>query len=171
MMKPSILVLCSVLLAVGCNRDAAHFMTGKPAAAPKAAPVAPKGPSAEQQTAGMTAAVALGKATVPAGLKFELGGRPKAGQALDITLALLPKVPGDATIQINQSDGLEVPKALSELSLPALEEGGVYRQTISVTPSKEGVLLLGLNLTLKHDEIEESRGYSVPILVGEPPAK
>jgi len=171
MMKPSILVLCSVLLAVGCNRDAGHFMSGKPAAATKAAPLAPKGPNAEQQTAGMTAAVALGKATVPAGLKFELGGRPKAGQALEITLALLPKVPGDATIQINQSDGLEVPKALSELSLPALEEGGVYRQTISVTPSKEGVLLLGLNLTLKHDEIEESRGYSVPILVGEPPAK
>ncbi len=31
--------------------------------------------------------------------------------------------------------------------------------------------MVGLNLKLKHDDIEESKGYSVPIIVGEPPAK
>src|SRR5208282_3843127 len=98
-------------------------------------------------------------------LKFELAGRPKAGQPLDITLAVLPQIPADAaTIEVSPGDGLEMPKAETEISVPALEEGGVYRETVSVTPTKDGVLLVGLNLTLKHDDIEESKGYSVPII-------
>ncbi len=168
----SILVLCSVLLAAACNRDAANSLLGKPAAAPKKSIQANKGPTAEQQTAGMTVAVGIGKATLPLELKFELAGRPKAGQALDINLAVLPQIPADgATIEVSASDGLEVAKEQSEISLPALDEGGVYRETLSVTPSKDGILLVGLNLKLKHDDIEESKVYSVPIIVGEPPAK
>jgi hypothetical protein len=168
----TILVLCSVLLAAACSRDSANRLIGKASTAPKAPAVAKKGPSAEQQTAGMTLAVGIGKATLPMQLKFELADRPKAGQALNINLALLPQIPADgAVIQVRPSDGIEVAKAASEIAVPALDEGGVYRETLNVTPTKDGVLLVGVNLTLKHDDIEESKGYSVPLIVGEPPAK
>ena len=164
-------MLCSVLLAA-CNRDAANALIGKVSTAPKTAQVAKRGPNAEQQTAGMTLAVGIGKAALPLQLKFELAQRPQAGQALDINLALLPQIPAEgAVIQVSASDGVEVAKAASEISVPALDEGGVYRETLSVTPTKDGVLLVSVNLTLKHDDIEESKGYSVPIIVGEPPAK
>ena len=167
----TILVLCSVLLAA-CNRDAANALIGKVSTAPKTPQIAKRGPNAEQQTAGMTLAVGIGKAALPLQLKFELANRPQAGQALDINLALLPQIPADAAIiQVSPSDGVEVPNAMSQLSVSALDEGGVYRETLSVTPTKDGILLVGVNLTLKHDDIEETKGYSVPIIVGEPPAK
>ena len=166
-----IFVLCSVLLAA-CNRDAANALIGKGSTAPKTPQVAKRGPNAEQQTAGMTLAVGLGKAALPLQLKFELASRPKAGQAVDINLALLPQIPADAAIiQLSPSEGVEVPKAMSQLSVSALNEGGVYRETLSVTPTKDGILLVGVNLTLKHDDIEETKDYAVPIIVGEPPAK
>jgi len=34
-----------------------------------------------------------------------------------------------------------------------------------VTPTVDGVLLLGLTVSLKHDEITESRGFSIPLIV------
>ncbi len=173
----TILVLCSVLLVAcdllaACNRDAANALISKVTTAPKTPQGGKKGPNADQQTAGMTLAVGIGKATLPLQLKFELANRPKAGQALGINLALLPQIPADsATIQVNPSDGVEVPKAMGEIAVPALDEGGVYRESLIVTPTKDGILLVGVNLTIKHDDIEETKGYSVPIIVGEPPAK
>lgn len=167
----TILVLCSVLL-VACNRDAANALIAKVSSTPKTSQLGKRGPNAEQQTAGMTLAVGIGKATLPLQLKFELANRPKAGEALGINLALLPQIPADsATIQVNPSDGVEVSKAMGEIAVPALDEGGVYRESLIVTPTKDGILLVGVNLTIKHDDIEETKGYSVPIIVGEPPAK
>jgi hypothetical protein len=168
----TILVLCSVLLAAACNRDGGNSLLGRPATAPKSSLATKKGPSADQQTAGMTVAVGIGKAVLPLQLKFELADRPKSGQPLDINLALLPQIPADsALIQVSASDGLEVSKTQGEVALPAIDEGAVYRETVQVTPTKEGVLLVSVNLTLKHDDIEETKSYSVPIIVGEPPAK
>ena len=50
--------------------------------------------------------------------------------------------------------------------MPALEAGQVYRQSIKVTPTADGVLLLGLTVSLKHDDMTESRAFSVPLIVG-----
>jgi hypothetical protein len=41
----------------------------------------------------------------------------------------------------------------------------VYRQTVKVTPTVAGVLLLGLTISLKHDEQTESRAFSIPVIV------
>ena len=170
--RATILMLGGVLLIGGCNRDAANALIGKPSAKPKASALANKGPNADQQTAGMTIAVGIGKATLPAQLKFGLASRPKLGEAVDVDIALLPQIPADGgTLQVTATDGLDTSKAQTEIALPALDEGAVYHQTLSVTPSKDGVLLLAFNVTLKHDEIEETKGYTVPILVGDPPAK
>jgi hypothetical protein len=41
----------------------------------------------------------------------------------------------------------------------------VYRQSIQVTPTADGVLLLSLAISLKHDELTESRVFSIPLIV------
>jgi hypothetical protein len=41
----------------------------------------------------------------------------------------------------------------------------VYRQSVKVTPTADGVLLLGLTVSLKHDEMIESRAFSIPLIV------
>ncbi len=99
----------------------------------------------------MVAAVSLGKSTVPVELKFALGSRPALAHPLEIQFALMPKSAADVvSVRIADSDGFEVP-----------DGGG------QVTPTKTGILVLSLDLTMKHDEIVEARTFSVPIIVTE----
>jgi hypothetical protein len=35
---------------------------------------------------------------------------------------------------------------------------------VSVTPNAEGVLLVGVTVSLKHDEITDSKAFSIPII-------
>jgi hypothetical protein len=66
---------------------------------------------------------------------------------------------------VTGGDSLTVAQDTSQIDLPAVEAGQVYRQSVKVTPSADGVLLLGLNISLKHDEMTESRAFSVPLIV------
>jgi hypothetical protein len=166
-----ILRLCIVAMlaaAIGaCHRDTGEApAASKPAAKPRAPLVAKKGPSAQEQTAGMVSAASQGKSALPILVKFDLLKRPTVGQALEIDIAVVPQITGTtATIQIAGSEGLKLVAADSEIVFPAIEAEQVYRRTISVTPTTEGVLYLGLTVTLQHDEITESRAFSVPIIV------
>ncbi len=128
----TILVLCSVLLAAACNRDGGNSLLGKPAAAPKAPVKSKKGPTADQQTAGMTVAVGIGKAALPLQLKFELAGRPKAGQAArhQSGLAAADSRRMGRLIQVSPRTGSKSRRTQREVALPALDEGGVYRETL-----------------------------------------
>ena len=54
--------------------------------------------------------------------------------------------------------------AVDSLDL-TVEAGQVYRQSVKVTPTADGVLLLNLTVSLKHDEINESRAFSIPLIV------
>ncbi len=160
-----VLFLCSVAAMAGCHRDSDS--PAPAASAPKAATPAPvkKGPSAQELTAGMVEAATLGKPQLAVQLKFELPQRPAVGQPLDVEVAVLPQIDaGGADIQVAGGDGITV-AATGPIDLHALEAGQVYRQTIRVTPTTDGVLLLGLTVSMKHDEISESRAFSIPIIV------
>jgi hypothetical protein len=41
----------------------------------------------------------------------------------------------------------------------------VYRLSIPLTPTADGVHLLGLSVSLKDDDSSEARSFSVPIIV------
>ena len=58
-----------------------------------------------------------------------------------------------------------MPPGANQFDLPAVEAGQVYRQTVKVTPSAEGVLLLNLTVSLKHDEMTDQRAFSIPLIV------
>ena len=114
----------------------------------------------------MVDAASQGKAQVPVTLKFDLRQRPLLGQALDINIAVLPQINASAAdLQIAGGDGLTVGLPTHQIDLPDVEAGQVYRQSVKVTPTAEGVLLLNLTILLKHDEITESRVFSIPIIV------
>jgi hypothetical protein len=161
------LLLLSTLAAAGaCHRDSAP----PPAPAPRVTvPVAVKqGPSAENLTAGMVEAASQGKSQLPVKLKFELQQRPTLGHPLDIDIAVLPQIDGNpAGIQVAGGDGLTLVPGTNQVDLPAVEAGQVYRQSVKVTPTADGVLVLNLTVSLKHDDMTEARAFSIPLIVGQ----
>lgn len=168
MTSAKVLLLCAAAVAVaGCNKDSG----GAPAAhavsrvKPKA-PVAPKpGGTAAEQTAGMVQAAAQGKSQVPVELKYDIAQRPKVGQSLEINLALIAQIAATpATIQVSGADDVSVAPDANQFDIPAEEAGEVYRETVHVTPNAEGVVLLGVTVLLKHDEIVDQRVFSIPII-------
>jgi hypothetical protein len=161
-----ILLLCALAALGACNRDSGSAPAASSAPRVKTkAPLVPIGPTAAQQTAGMVQAASQGKSQVPIELKFDLSAKPKVGQVLEINLALISQISASpATIQVNNSDGLTVAPGSSQFDIPAEEAGAVYKQTVNVTPIAEGVLLVGVIVSLKHDEVTDQRAFSIPII-------
>lgn len=150
----------------GCGQDA--HKPAASAAAPhiKAPAPAKKGPTVEELTAGMAAAPPLGKSVLPVEVKFELADRPKIGQILEINLALVPQVAGgSATVQVSAADGLDAAQTDNQFEIAEVEAGEVYRHTVRMIPTTDGVLLVNLTVSLKHDEVSDSQVYSVPVIV------
>lgn len=166
MTSAKLLLLCTAVAVAGCNRNSDSAAPAQTVThiKPKA-PVAPKpGATAAEQTAGMVEAAAQGKSQVPVELKFDITQRPKVGQPLDINLALIAQIAASpATIQLSGDDDVSVAGA-KQFDIPTAEAGEVYRQTVNVTPNAEGVLLLGVTVSLKHDEVVDQRVFSIPII-------
>jgi hypothetical protein len=162
-----VLVPCTLLLIGACHRDSG---TPPPTAAPTPhirVPVVKKGPTAAELTAGMVEAASQGKSDLAVQLKFDLQRRPTVGQPLDINVAVIPQIDADsAELQVAGGDGLTVAPGAAHFDLGAVEAGQVYRQSFTVTPGAEGVLLLGLTVALKHDDAADTRVFSIPLIVG-----
>ena len=149
-----------------CHRDAGGAAGNAAAQVKPKAPVIPKsGPTVAEQTANMVDASAQGKSQLPVQLKFELTQRPKVGQALDINLALIPEIDASpAIIKVAGGDGLTVGSAAAEFAIAAATAGEIYRQTVNITPAAEGVLILAVTVSLKHDEVTDLKTFSVPLI-------
>ena len=161
-----LLLLCAVVALAACHRDSGQSPAGKAAPAKRASAAAKKGPTPEEQTAGMVQAVSQGKSQVPVTIKFDLLQRPAVGQTLDIDIAMLPQIAADqATVLVTGSDGLDVATDSRQIDFAAVEATQVYRHKISVTPTAAGVYFVEFAVTLAHDAISESRSFSAPIIV------
>jgi len=162
-----VLLLSAAMAMAACHKDSesAPAATAVSHIKPKVS-VAPKaGATAAEQTAGMVQAASQGKSTVPVELKFDIGQRPKVGQPLAINLALIAQIPASpVTIQVTGADDVSVAPGANQFDIPSEEAGEVYRETVNVTPNAEGVLLLGVTVSLKHDEIVDQRVFSIPII-------
>jgi hypothetical protein len=162
-------MLCTVAGLCACHRDQG---SGEPPPPPKPKPhivvpvIAKKGPTVEDLTSGMVEAASQGKSLLPVQLKFDMRQRPKLGQVLDIDVALIAQ--SDATsgdIQVAGGDGITVAADTAHITLQGVEGGQVYRQSLKVTPTAEGVLLLNMTISLKRDELSDSRTFSIPLIV------
>lgn len=165
MKTATVLVLCAVAAGGACHRESDTAPQSRSAPKVAAPPPVRRGPSAAELTAGMVEAAVQGKSQLPVLLKFDLAQKPTVGQTLDINLAVVPQIDAaSAQILVTGGDGLSVAAGAAQLDLPALEAGQVYRQSVKVSPTAEGVLLLNLTLALKHDEITESQAFSIPLI-------
>jgi len=162
--------LYAALVLTACHGDSGQSSARKAAARGNAPVFAKKGPTANELTVGMVGAVSQGKSQVPVELKFDLLQRPAIGKALEIAVALIPQISASqATVHVTGSDGLNIAADSREIDLQSVEAAQVYRSSIHVTPSAEGVFFLTFTVTLNHDEITESRTFSTPIIVGAVP--
>jgi hypothetical protein len=165
-MKLRFFIFCVLAALAGCHRDSSTASAVRSPAHLKAPVAPPPGPTAQAQTAAMVEAATQGKSQVPVSLKFDLLQRPVQGQPLDIAIALLPQIPaGPATIEVTASDGLQLGAGENQIEFAEVEAEQVYRHNVKLTPTAEGVFLLTLNVSLKHDQVTDSRVFSVPIIV------
>jgi hypothetical protein len=161
-------LLCVAMTLCACSKDSTPAAPAAPVVHhvnPK--PIAQKpGASAAEQTAGMVQAAVVGKSqTPPVELKFDLAQKPKVGQPVEINLALIAQVSANpATIQVAGGDDLTVAPGGNQFEIPSAEAGEVYRHTWSVTPNAEGVVLMNVTVSLKHDELLDQRAFSIPII-------
>ena len=159
------LALLAAALLAACHGESKQPATADMPAASAPAPVK-RGPTPEELTAGMVEAVTVGKSTAPIALKFDLPQRPSVGKRMEIVIAVLPQsAASSALVQVSGSDGLQIAQNLAPLEISALDPTQVYRLSIPVTPTADGVHLLGLNVSVKQDDAAESRFFSVPIIV------
>jgi hypothetical protein len=158
-------IFCCMAAMSACHGDSPAPPQAAPAVHARVAPPAKKGPTAAELTRGMVEAVSQGKSQLGVQLKFDLRQKPTVGHPLDIDIAVMPQIDaGAAEVQITGGDGLTVAAGANQIELPTVHADQVYRQSFKVTPSAEGVLLLGLTISLKHDEMTESRAFSIPVI-------
>ena len=147
-----------------CNKDAENLPAAPAPHAPSTAALPKPGPTAAEQTAGMVQAATQGKSLLPMELKIELGSRPKVGEALAVNLALISQIDASTVNVKATGTGMTLTPEDSQFELPPAEAGNVYRHTLNLVPSADGVLILAVTVSVKHDEITDVRAFSIPII-------
>jgi hypothetical protein len=159
--------LFAVVLLAACHGDANQAPVARVAPQASVPAAAKAGPTPAELTSGMVEAVTLGKSTVPIAVKFDLPKRPIVGQPLEMIIAVMPQIAASsATLQVTGSDGLQLAPGTTPIEIPSVDPTQVYRLTLMLTPTADGVHLLSLNVSLNHDDSAEMRSFSVPIIVG-----
>ena len=165
-MKLRIFIFCGLAVLTACHRDSGTTPAAKSTAHVKAAVAPPPGPTAREQTAAMVEAATVGKSQLPVSLKFEVLQRPVQGQPLEIAIALLPQIPAHpAIIEATGPEAVQIGAGEHRIEFAEVEPEQVYRHSIKLTPMAEGVFLLTFNVSLKHDQMADTRVFSVPIIV------
>jgi hypothetical protein len=156
----------AVVLLAACHSDSNPAPQAKVMPQAKAPAAVKLGPTPDQLTAGMVEAVTLGNSAVPVAVKFDLGSRPTVGRPLEIVIAIMPQIAaGSATLEVSGGDGLQLAPNVGVIEIPSIEPMQVYRVNLTMTPTVDGVQLLGLKVSLKRDDTTETRSFSVPVIV------
>ena len=160
------LALCAAALAAGCQRESGDTQHPNPAHRKKAPVAAQRGPTAAELTAGMVEAATQGKSQAPVGLNSTFCAGPCRANRWKSPSHCFPasrRIP--RTVELSAPEGLQVPAADSKFEFASVEPDQVYRRSIRLTPTAEGVFLLTLTVNLKHDQMADTRVFSVPIIV------
>lgn len=166
-MKLTTFTLCAVALMAGCQRESGEAKSPNPAVRRQAPVAVQRGPTPQELTAGMVEAATHGKSQAPVGLKFDVLQRPVQGAPLEIALALLPDEAAPVvTVNVSGPDALQVPADDAQFEFAAVEPAQVYRRSIRLTPTAEGVFLLTLTVHVLHDQLAVTRVFSLPLIVG-----
>ncbi len=150
------------VLLSGCAREPA----GEP---DKAAAKAVRKAAADDPVAQMVAAVPSTGSASLIDMRFDLAGRPVAGQLLDVSVALVPSVESlrSFSVVFQSSEAVEV-RAGAQLAFdepPAV--GTAYFHTVSVVPKRDGVAYLSAVVLVDQDGMSVARSFAIPLIVGD----
>lgn len=153
------IVAASAFVLVACgSKEEENPVTPIPHPVKKVAPADP--------TADMAIAPAddkKGDGTVI--VKYNLPAAPEAGQPIDVELAFLSisDMPAASLAYVAQP-GVRLDSDVSG-SLPALKEGQIERQKMTITPGAPGVTYVSVTVTTGHAPNSSSRAFSIPLVV------
>ncbi|MDE1923148.1 MAG: hypothetical protein KGL92_15510 [Gammaproteobacteria bacterium] len=166
MFKPRVLALCLVCAAPACH-GGSHPSAGAGISGAPKPHAAPAGPTIAAQTVGMVEAPGSHKSTVQVSLKFALARAPVVGTPLSIDLAVIPRISADAaTLSVSPSPAFSVAGAERTATWAPVDPTKAYHHQVTVTPATPGVEELDVAVSLRHDGITETRGFSLPVIVG-----
>jgi len=105
----------------------------------------------------------------PAEIKFELRQQPRAGQMLDVDIAVVADAPQIDRIyaKFQGSPGLDLVEGAELASVAKPAAGTVIRHVVRVLPKEDGIFTVSatVSVDLANDSI--TRSYSIPVIVGD----
>ena len=118
----------------------------------------------------MAAAVADAKTTAPIDLMYDLPTKPEVGQSFTVELAVKPRLPGDALdVEIGDSPGVVIEGERVSRFLN-VEAGTPYKFTFRARGDTPGLYYIAVITKLSTQVESEGRAFSVPVVIGTPPA-
>ncbi|MDE2306091.1 MAG: hypothetical protein KGL34_11055 [Gammaproteobacteria bacterium] len=132
----------------------------------------PGGPTVAQQTAGMVDAPSLTKALPGFQLKFDLQARPTPHAPLTLDLAIVPSGFAElAAVDVEPPAEVQLAPADRQYTVSALEPQTVYRHSVNLTPIASGMVMIGVNVAVRHDGVIDTLKFAIPLMIGGPGAK
>jgi hypothetical protein len=171
-MNLRIIALCALVAVAGCQRESDGTQTSNRPAHTKPTVAVQHGPTVDELTVGMVDAATQGKSVTPVDVKFDVLRRPVQGEPLEVAIAIIPGESAQpATVEVSGQDGLDLPDDQKKFEFASVDPAQVYRRSIRLTPTAEGVYVLTLTVSLAHDQLTDTRVFSVPLIVaGSAPA-
>lgn len=159
--------LLAALAACGGDEPASPAATAARPAPVVDAPVDPAVAAAAKRT---TAALTVGRATAPVEVRFAVGAVPRAGEPVDVELALVTQV-AVPTVRIDVQGGadVQVVEPATTVSLDKVQAGTLHTIPVRAVPSRDGTTTLTVAVTLQQPTGPESRTFQLPFVVGATP--
>lgn len=150
----------AMLLIAACSDSAPEEGARTSAAAPK--PTVPKATAGAQ----MVAAVAAGKTVTAVGVHFSLGKAPRVGTALPVEIAVIAHEPFTSLrARFEGQDGLTVVSGQELAPQKDVKAETVIGHQLTLTPAREGVFMVTVNVDTEGKEGIVSRIFSIPVIV------
>jgi hypothetical protein len=169
-------VVFGAVLATACGggdkkpaADGGKAATGKSSQKPAAA-AAPTVKPADPMEDKMATAVADGKTTAPIDLLYDIPTKPEVGQPFTVELAVRPRLPGDSLdVEIGESPGIVIEGERVSRFLE-VEAATPYKFTFQARGDAAGLYYIPVMTRLSTQVQSEGRAFSVPVVIGSPPA-
>jgi hypothetical protein len=164
----SCLIVTGALLAA-CGSDSEPEAA---AAAPQAAtPSAKPAPAPADPTVKMARAVGNGKPGAAVDIRYEFLAKPAIGTPTELEIALIPNAGVDSMeATVNGMEGITLAGPLTA-AFPQVQAGKPYTHRVSVLPDRAGVFYISVTATTEIGGSSLSRTFSIPFVVGNPPAQ
>lgn len=153
--------LAALLALAGCGKDSEE----KAAAQSKAA-AAKTALKAEDRLATAVG----GKATAPLDLQYDLTAKPDVGQPVEVSLQFQPRAAADSLeLEVSGVPGLDVVDAGTAKFQPVVS-GQALQSKVVVQANQAGIYYVNVVARMVTRVQTEVRTFSVPVVVGNPPA-